>query len=93
MRLDRGSVVGELEARGLAGAAIHADVERLEVVLRALEGAHPALAAFPAHDAGNLTDDKYELRMRSIAKSLNKLHHFHCVMRALQLCIVGFYYS
>ena len=51
MRLHRGTVVGELEARGLAGAAIHADVELLEVVLRSLHGAHPALAAFSAHDA------------------------------------------
>ena len=51
MRLHRGTVVGELEAQGLAGAAIHADVELLEVVLRSLHGAHPALAALPAHDA------------------------------------------
>ena len=43
--------MGELEAQGLAGAAIHADVELLEVVLRSLHGAHPALAALPAHDA------------------------------------------
>ena len=51
MRLHRGTVVGELEAQGLAGAAIHADVELLEVVLRSLHGAHPALDAFSAHVA------------------------------------------
>ena len=68
--------MGELEAQGLAGAAIHADVELLEVVLRSLHGAHPALAALPAHDARK--SDKYELTMRSLVNSLNKSHHFLC---------------
>ena len=51
-------MVGELDRRGLAGAAVLADVQRLEVVLRALQDSRPALTAVATH-GGILSEDKH----------------------------------